>query len=333
MIEVSGVRSSWLSVEVNSFLMRSASICRVTSWPWAMTETMSPSGLTSGVTVHSHTRAMPSRRGLRILRPARGWRVSVIRIEWPSNSACNSGSTRRLTCPPISSPAAYPNRSSAAWLTAVTMPWGSISRTAIGARSANSASLRPLEPLVQHAVILGQLAVRVAQTVARVEHPVQAIGDGDADAVEQRHQQRDLREQAVAERGQDVSERNRNAGRVGGEDRPGRGVHRNAARHDSGQQEGEKHLPLVGMRRKEHGSPKSPGDAGGERADAQPAQPLFALRQFVRAAPIGEVKRRVQRAHQQQQAAPERHQLDDATLAQLQRRDQADDDGRGDAEG
>src|SRR6266850_140478 len=144
MIEVSGVRSSWLSVEVNSFFMRSASVCRVMSLPWAMTETMSPSGLTSGVTVHSHTSAMPSRRGLRISRPASGSRVSLIRLQWPSNSAWNSGSTRRLTCPPISSAAAYPNRSSAAWLTALTMPWGSISRTAIGARSANSASFRPL---------------------------------------------------------------------------------------------------------------------------------------------------------------------------------------------
>ena len=37
MIEVSGVRSSWESVEVNSFFMRSASSWAVTSRPCAIT--------------------------------------------------------------------------------------------------------------------------------------------------------------------------------------------------------------------------------------------------------------------------------------------------------
>jgi len=70
MIEVSGVRSSWLSVEVNSFFTRSASRCAVTSRPWAMTAITVSSGLTSGVTVHSHITSMPSWRGLR-MRPDR----------------------------------------------------------------------------------------------------------------------------------------------------------------------------------------------------------------------------------------------------------------------
>ena len=62
MIEVSGVRSSWLSVDVNSFLSRSASICCVMSRPWAMTEITSPSSLTSGVKLNSHMISSPSRR-------------------------------------------------------------------------------------------------------------------------------------------------------------------------------------------------------------------------------------------------------------------------------
>ena len=70
MIEVSGVRSSWLRVEVNSFFMRSASSCAVTSRPCAITAMTSFRKLTSGVTVHSQIRSMPSRRGLRIFRPA-----------------------------------------------------------------------------------------------------------------------------------------------------------------------------------------------------------------------------------------------------------------------
>ena len=66
------MRSSWLSVEVNSFFMRSASSCAVTSRPCAMIAMTSCRKLTSGVTVHSQIRSMPSRRGLRILSPAIG---------------------------------------------------------------------------------------------------------------------------------------------------------------------------------------------------------------------------------------------------------------------
>ena len=87
MIEVSGVRSSCDSVEVNSFFIRSASSCAVTSRPWAMTETSSPSRLTSGVTVHSQTTVRPSRRRFRILVALSGWRDATSRCHSRSNSA------------------------------------------------------------------------------------------------------------------------------------------------------------------------------------------------------------------------------------------------------
>src|SRR5258706_140951 len=107
MIDVRAVRSSWLSVEVNSFFMRSASSWRVTSWPWAITAMTVPSGLTSGVTVHSHTTCRPSRRGLRTLSADTGSRDSMSCAHCRSNSARSSGSTSRsLICrPTISAPA------------------------------------------------------------------------------------------------------------------------------------------------------------------------------------------------------------------------------------
>ena len=87
MIEVSGVRSSCDRVEVNSFFMRSASSCAVMSRPCAITEMMVPSGLTSGVTVQSQTTESPSRRGLRTLTPAIGWREAISALHSRSKSA------------------------------------------------------------------------------------------------------------------------------------------------------------------------------------------------------------------------------------------------------
>ena len=145
MIEVSGVRSSWLSVEVNSFFMRSASSWAVTSRPCAMTAITSRLELTSGVTVHSQISSTPSRRGLRILSPATDSRAVdelppgavELGVEFrhaPASSAVRrparrrrsrTGSRRRGSPRPPCRP-------------------GCSSSTAIGARSANRASLRPL---------------------------------------------------------------------------------------------------------------------------------------------------------------------------------------------
>ena len=62
MIEVSGVRSSWLSVEVNSFFIFSISIAWVMSRTCTTTDRSSPCSLTSGISVNSQITSMPSRR-------------------------------------------------------------------------------------------------------------------------------------------------------------------------------------------------------------------------------------------------------------------------------
>ena len=106
MIEVSGVRSSCDSVEVNSFFMRSASSCAVMSRPCAITDSSWPSALTRGVTVHSHTTSMPSRRGLRTFTPASGARFFMSWLQSRSKSGWYFGFTRRRTDWPASSSAA-----------------------------------------------------------------------------------------------------------------------------------------------------------------------------------------------------------------------------------
>ena len=145
MIEVSGVRSSWLSVEVNSCFMRSASSCWVMSRPCTITESTRFSALTSGVRLHSQVISTPSRARW----PRRAGRTagSRLRIRSPQRSPMLllSGAGNRVSVParPISSAAPKPNRVSAAGLALRIGPWASNSNTAIGERSANSASLRP----------------------------------------------------------------------------------------------------------------------------------------------------------------------------------------------
>ena len=107
MIEVSGVRSSWLSVDVNSFFRRSASSSWVISRPWAMMEITSPSSFTSGVKVNSHMISRPSRRTQRNLS-----RVAGLAPETKSRhheSFTPNSSTGKSICSPflpISSPIA-----------------------------------------------------------------------------------------------------------------------------------------------------------------------------------------------------------------------------------
>src|SRR3954470_15770502 len=55
-----------------------------------------------------------------------------------------------------------------------------------------------LEPLIEAAVVLGQSPVGMAQAIAGIKNAVQAVSDGDTDRVEERNQERDLGEEAVA---------------------------------------------------------------------------------------------------------------------------------------
>ena len=66
-IDVSGVRSSWLTTEMNSSLTRSASRCSVTSWPVPSTLSTAPSApvITSARTCRTRTSSTPCVTGSR----------------------------------------------------------------------------------------------------------------------------------------------------------------------------------------------------------------------------------------------------------------------------
>ena len=59
-IEVSGVRSSWLTIDTNCDFSPSSAREAVTSVPMAITNAASPSRLRSGATAHSIMRGVPA---------------------------------------------------------------------------------------------------------------------------------------------------------------------------------------------------------------------------------------------------------------------------------
>ena len=86
------------------------------------------------------------------------------------------------------------------------------------------------------------------------------------------------------------------------------------------------------MRREKHRGSEAPGGAGGEGADAEPAQPLPGVLVALGVVAVAEVEQAVQHDHQGEQAAPEEHQLEQTPFVQLHRGDDADDGGRHHAE-
>ena len=136
--------------------------------------------------------------------------------------------------------------------------------------------LELLVDLRRHLIVLAHDArVVFSGPEGRGEDFVEPVGQRDVRQVEQGHQHGQLGKLAIAKGGQYIGEGKHGARGEEGVGPPHRGKYRDAAGGHSRQNESEKYLLNVAMRREEHRTGDSPVHSRRQGANRDPAQPFL----------------------------------------------------------